>query len=80
MDGGGTHARAVIADDSGHEIGRGEAPGAVVTLLDPGAAASAVTAAVRAAGERASVSLPGAFLWAGLAGAGHERSRARVVP
>ena len=78
VDGGGTHARAVIADGSGLEIGRGEAPGAVVTLLDPGAAATAVTAAVRAASERAGVSLPGAFLWAGLAGAGHERSRAAV--
>jgi glucosamine kinase len=78
VDGGGTHARAVIADDSGAEIARGEAPGAVVTLLDPGAAASAVTAAVRAAAERAGLTLPGAFLWAGLAGAGHERSRAAV--
>jgi glucosamine kinase len=33
---------------------------------------------VRAAAERAGVTLPGAFLWAGLAGAGHERSRAAV--
>jgi glucosamine kinase len=78
VDGGGTHARAVIVDDSGREIARGEAPGAVVTLLDPGAAASAVTAAVRAAADRGGLTLPGAFLWAGLAGAGHERSRAAV--
>lgn len=78
VDGGGTHARAVIFDDRGQEIARGEAPGAVVTLLDPGAAVSAVTAAVRAAAERGGVALPGAFLWAGLAGAGHERSRAAV--
>jgi glucosamine kinase len=78
VDGGGTHARAAVVDETGREIARGEAPGAVVTLLDPGAAASAVTEAVRAAAVRGGLTLPGAFLWAGLAGAGHERSRAAV--
>jgi glucosamine kinase len=78
VDGGGTHARAVIVDESGREMGRAQAPGAVVTLRGPEAAVAAVAAAVRAAAQSGGVSLPGSALWAGLAGAGHEESRAAV--
>jgi N-acetylglucosamine kinase-like BadF-type ATPase len=75
VDGGGTLARAVIVDADGREISRAEAPGAVVSLRMPEAAAAAVARAVRQAADRGGVALPGAVLWAGLAGAGHEASR-----
>lgn len=75
VDGGGTHARAVIVDDTGTELGRGEAPGAVVTVRSPAEAAAAVDHAVRDAADAAGVDLPGAVLWAGLSGAGQEDAR-----
>lgn len=78
VDGGGTHARAVILDERGREVGRAEAPGALVSLRAPEAAAEAVAQAVRAAAEAGGVELPGGVLWAGLAGAGHEASRLGV--
>jgi len=78
VDGGGTHARAVILDERGREVGRGEAPGALVSLRAPEAAAAAVAQAVRAAAQAGGVQLPGGVLWAGLAGAGHEASRVGV--
>jgi glucosamine kinase len=78
VDGGGTHARAVIVDGRGREVARAQAPGAVVTLKGHEAAVAAVAAAVRAAADSGGLSLPGSALWAGLAGAGHEESRAAV--
>ena len=78
VDGGGTLTRAVIIDVRGLELGRAEAPGAVVSAGEPEAAAGAVAHAVRAAAERACVELPGAVLWAGLAGAGEARARLAV--
>ena len=78
VDGGGTHARAVIVDERGREIARAEAPGVVVSLRAPEAAAAAVATAVRGAADAGGVKLPGATLWAGLAGAGHEASRLGV--
>ncbi|MEQ1856065.1 MAG: BadF/BadG/BcrA/BcrD ATPase family protein [Longimicrobiales bacterium] len=78
VDGGGTHARAVVLDEGGREVGRAEAPGAVVSLRAPQAAAEAVAHAVRGAAQAGGVSLPVAALWAGLAGAGHEASRLGV--
>jgi glucosamine kinase len=78
VDGGGTHARAVIIDERGQEMARAQAPGAVVTLRGPEAAVAAVSAAVKAAADSVGVALPGGALWAGLAGAGHEESRVAV--
>ena len=78
VDGGGTHARAVILDERGREVGRAEAPGALVSLRAPEEAAGAVAQAVRAAARAGGVQLPGGVLWAGLAGAGHEASRVGV--
>jgi len=78
VDGGGTHARAVIVDERGREVGRAEAPGAVVSLRAPEAAAAAVAHAVRSAAAAGGFALPGDVLWAGLAGAGHEASRLGV--
>ena len=90
VDGGGTRTRAVIVDGGGREVARGEAPGAVVTVADPEAAADAVTAAIGDAMEAAAlelltrdasldgIGLPLDGLWAGLAGAGSEAA-ARAV-
>jgi N-acetylglucosamine kinase-like BadF-type ATPase len=78
VDGGGTKVRAVIADTSGSELGRAEAVGAVVTVDNPGRGAEAVRVAVRAAAEDAGVQLPGALMWAGLAGAGHSSAKRAV--
>jgi N-acetylglucosamine kinase-like BadF-type ATPase len=78
VDGGGTRTRAAIVDARGLELGRAEAPGSVVTARAPETAAQAVSQAVRAAAERACVDLPGAVLWAGLSGAGHEQARLAV--
>lgn len=78
VDGGGTRTRAVIVDERGLELARAEAAGAVVTAAAPQAAAQAVVEAVRAAAERGCVELPGAVLWAGLSGAGHEAARTAV--
>jgi glucosamine kinase len=79
VDGGGTRTRAVIVDDRGLELGRAEAPGAVVAAEAPETASKAVIRAIRAAAERACVDLPGAVLWAGLSGAGNERARLAVT-
>jgi N-acetylglucosamine kinase-like BadF-type ATPase len=79
VDGGGTHMRAVIVDTEGRELGRAESTGAVVTVDDPSRAAGAVRAAVRVAAEQAGVELPGAFMWAGLAGAGSKAARDAVA-
>lgn len=79
VDGGGTRTRAVLVDRDGTEIGRGEGAGAVATAHDPMAATMAVVGAIRAAVEAAAVSLPGAVLWAGLAGTGSEPARRAVT-
>jgi N-acetylglucosamine kinase-like BadF-type ATPase len=79
VDGGGTHTRAAIVDERGLELGRAEAGGAVVTARTPEPAAKAVVQAVRAAAVRACLDLPGALLWAGLSGGGHEPARLAVA-
>lgn len=78
VDGGGTRTRAVVVDESGVELGRAEAPGSVVTLEAPREAVDAVTEAVRLAAAGAGLVLPGAVLWAGLAGSGREDARTAV--
>lgn len=79
VDGGGTRTRAALVDFDGREIGRGEGPGAVATVHDPDAAASAVLGAIRIAIADAGVVLPATALWAGLAGAGSEPARTAVL-
>jgi len=79
VDGGGTHARAVIVDERGQEVARAEVPGAVASAEFPERAALYVSRAVHAAAERAGVELPLAFLWAGLAGAGAQAARSAVA-
>jgi glucosamine kinase len=79
VDGGGTHIRAVIADESGRELARAQAAGAVVGVEAPGTVAGAVASAIRVAAERAGVELPVSAMWAGLAGAGAEAGRSAVA-
>ena len=79
VDGGGTRMRAVIVDERGRELGRGEAPGAVVGVDRLEEVASRVATAVRAAAAAAGTPLPVSVLWAGLAGAGRETVREAAV-
>ena len=78
VDGGGTSTRAVVLDETGHEMARAEGPGAVAILDDPGAVTAAVVSVVTRALEDADVTLPVALLWAGLSGAGREDVQAAV--
>ncbi|MCH7991111.1 MAG: hypothetical protein IIC35_01670 [Gemmatimonadetes bacterium] len=78
VDGGGTTTRAVIVDSEGRELGRAESMGAVVTAAAPAPAGDAVRDAVCLAAGLAGVELPGAVLWAGLAGAGSDGARSAV--
>ena len=78
VDGGGTLSRAVVLDERGAEVGRAERPGSVVTQEAPGDAVRAVCEAARSAVDEAGLALPGAVLWAGLAGAGREKARVSV--
>lgn len=78
VDGGGTRTRAVIVDHEGRELGRAESRGALASAGTPGAAAAAVSEAVRAAASEAGAALPATGLWAGLAGAGAAAARLAV--
>ncbi|MEM7414389.1 MAG: BadF/BadG/BcrA/BcrD ATPase family protein [Gemmatimonadota bacterium] len=82
VDGGGTRTRAVLVDDEGREIGRGEAPGAVASAAHPervvAAVELAIGRAVEAAGARGDSTGVPARLWAGLAGAGQAAARDAV--
>ena len=78
VDGGGTWTRAVVVDQDGHELGRGETEGAVVTIHEPIAAAEAVRQAVDRALVNTNLSTPGDILWAGLSGAGNEEARTAI--
>ncbi len=78
VDGGGTRSRAVVGDADGRELGRAEGGPGLILASDPGEAARSVAEVVREAAAEARVSLPLEALWAGLAGAGNERARARA--
>lgn len=80
VDGGGTHARAVVVDESGIELARHSGPAGIVDPRDPAAAAAAVAQLVRAALRDAGATTAAA-LCCGLAGAGrpHERETVRVA-
>jgi N-acetylglucosamine kinase-like BadF-type ATPase len=47
VDGGGTHARAVVVDEDGRELARRVGPAGLVDPRDPGSAAAAVAQLVR---------------------------------
>lgn len=77
VDGGGTHARAVVVDEAGRELARASGPAGLVDPRDPGAAAQVVAGivrdALRGAGARSA-----AVLCCGLAGAGRGQQREAV--
>lgn len=75
IDGGGTRTRALVADDDGKPLGRGEGPAGIVTTADAGAAAEAVRSAVERAVADSGLEPPLDALWAGLAGTGSEARR-----
>jgi len=70
VDGGGTHARAVVVDDNGRELARFTGPAGIVNPRDPRAAAGVVRDVALAAMQAAGVQPPAAALCCGLAGAG----------
>jgi glucosamine kinase len=78
VDGGGTVTRAVVLDDRGDELGRGEAGPALTDRNGGPIAIDALAAAAERAVENAGVPLPVAALCAGLAGVGQEEDRAAV--
>lgn len=80
VDGGATHARAVVVDESGIELARHSGPAGIVDPRDPAAAAAVVAQLVRAALREARVETAAA-LCCGLAGAGraYERETVRVA-
>lgn len=80
VDGGGTHARAVVVDEDGRELARRVGPAGLVDPRDPGSAAAAVAQLVRDALLDADAP-PAAALCCGLAGAGrpHEREAVRIA-
>ncbi|MGH7448745.1 MAG: BadF/BadG/BcrA/BcrD ATPase family protein [Longimicrobiales bacterium] len=79
VDGGGTHARAVVVDEEGRELARRVGPAGLVDPRDPGSAAAVVAQLVRDALLDAGAP-SGAALCCGLAGAGraHEREAVRI--
>ena len=79
IDGGGSRTRAVLVDETGLELARGEGDGAVVTERTSDEAVGAVVAAVRAATLDAGLRLPVDALWAGMSGAGAEPARRAVL-
>jgi glucosamine kinase len=78
IDGGGTATRAVVLDDRGDELGRGQAGPALTDGNGGTIEIDALAAAAERAAEQAGLTLPVAALCAGLAGVGHEAERAAV--
>lgn len=80
VDGGGTHARAVVVDEDGRELARRTGPAGLVDPRDPGSAAAAIAQLVRTALLDAGKP-SAAALCCGLAGAGrpHEREAVRIA-
>lgn len=78
LDVGGTHAEAVVVDETGRQLARGRAPGAVLRADSIDAVVGAVREAVGIAVGPAGRELPAAALWAGLAGAGRKGVRVRA--
>lgn len=77
VDGGGTHARAVVVDAAGRELARLTGPAGLVDPRDPAAAAHVVAGIVRDALHAAGVG-SAAVLCCGLAGAGRGQQREAV--
>jgi N-acetylglucosamine kinase-like BadF-type ATPase len=81
IDGGGTHARAVVVDGHGRELARGTGPAGIVRATDPQAAADAAAELTRSVLAEAGITADSVVLCCGLAGAGRppEREAVRVA-
>jgi glucosamine kinase len=75
IDGGATATRAVVLDENGTELGRGESGPALTGRPGHPIALEAVLTAVKRAAKAADIELPAAVLCAGLAGVGRETER-----
>lgn len=78
VDGGGTRTRAVVIDERGTIVARGEGAAGIVDGRDPAAAARAVEAVLRRVLHDAGLQPPLASLCCGLAGAGRNTEREAV--
>lgn len=76
IDGGGTATRAVVLDDRGEELGRGQAGPALVEGNGGIIEIDALALAAERAADDAGITLPADALCAGLAGVGREEGRA----
>ncbi|HEX6306754.1 MAG TPA: BadF/BadG/BcrA/BcrD ATPase family protein [Longimicrobiales bacterium] len=77
VDGGGTHARAAVTDESGRELARRTGPAGLVDPREPSNAATVVAQLARAALHDAGAE-SAAALCCGLAGAGRPQEREAV--
>jgi glucosamine kinase len=78
IDGGATHARALIISEQGRELARATGPAGIVDPHDPLAAAAAADRLIRRALGSAGVQLPITALCCGLAGTGLAAARDAV--
>ena len=78
VDGGGTHARALLIDDDGRELARVTGGAGIVDARDPARAADLISELATRALREAGVAAPAAALCCGLAGAGREPEREAV--
>ncbi|MGD2154029.1 MAG: BadF/BadG/BcrA/BcrD ATPase family protein [Gemmatimonadales bacterium] len=78
VDGGGTATRAVLLDEAGRELGRGDAGPSLTDRATGPVEIEALALAAERAGQQADVALPVLALCAGLAGVGREAERSDV--
>lgn len=76
VDGGGSHTRAIAADDQGHELARADGPPSAVRPLDAARSAAIIARIVREAIRASGVETTrAAILSAGVAGVGRDPER-----
>jgi glucosamine kinase len=78
IDGGGSHARAVVVSPDGRELARVAGPAGIVDARDPGSAAEVIAQLAADALAAVRADAPAAALCCGLAGAGREREREAI--
>lgn len=79
VDGGGTRTRVLLTDLDGNVVARGDGSSTLVDRDHPGKTAVLLDTIVRRTIDEADVPRPVAAMWAGLAGAGQENVRKRLL-
>jgi N-acetylglucosamine kinase-like BadF-type ATPase len=79
VDGGGTHARALVTDEHGAELARVAGPAGIIDAAEPGRGAAVIAGLVLNALDAAGLEAPCTALCCGLAGAGRESERQAVT-